>query len=57
VRACCRGKSDRGLGIKAKPFPVEDDLNEMISLTVEHFMAGAQTVIPRLIEAAQSKKT
>jgi hypothetical protein len=37
--------------------PLEDDLNEMISLTVEHFMAGAQTVIPRLIEAAQSKKT
>jgi len=36
--------------------PLEDDLNEMISLTVEHFMAGAQTVIPRLIKTAQSKK-
>jgi hypothetical protein len=36
--------------------PLEDDLNEMISLTIEHFMAGAQTVIPKLLEAAQSKK-
>jgi hypothetical protein len=35
--------------------PLEDDLNEMISLTVEHFMAGAQTVIPRLLKAAQSQ--
>ena len=36
--------------------PLEDDLNEMISLTVEHFMAGAKTVVPRLLKAAQSKK-
>jgi AcrR family transcriptional regulator len=36
--------------------PLEDDLNEMISITIEHFMAGARSVIPRLLETAKPPK-
>jgi AcrR family transcriptional regulator len=36
--------------------PLENDLNEMISITIEHFMAGARSVIPRLLEAAKPPK-
>ena len=36
--------------------PVEDDLNEMLSITIEHFMAGARSVIPRLLETAKPPK-
>ena len=36
--------------------PLENDLNEMISITIEHFMAGARSVIPRLLETAKPPK-
>jgi AcrR family transcriptional regulator len=36
--------------------PLEDDLNEMISITIEHFIAGARSVIPRLLETAKPPK-
>ncbi|MGI9152976.1 MAG: hypothetical protein ACR2IY_03755, partial [Rubrivivax sp.] len=29
--------------------PVQDDLHALISLTVEHFLAGARVVLPRLV--------
>jgi AcrR family transcriptional regulator len=29
--------------------PIEDDLEDLIQMTIEHFMAGAQVVMPRLL--------
>jgi hypothetical protein len=31
--------------------PVQDDLPALISLTVEHFLAGARVVLPRLLQS------
>jgi hypothetical protein len=29
--------------------PIEDDLDDLIRMTIEHFMAGARVVMPRLL--------
>ncbi len=38
--------------------PVEDDLDDLIRLTIEHFIAGARVVLPGLVDkAAKAKKS
>jgi hypothetical protein len=34
--------------------PIEDDVDEMIRLTIEHFMAGAKVVLPQIVLPAKS---
>ena len=36
--------------------PVEDDIDDMIRLTIAHFMAGAYTVVPQILGLTASKK-
>jgi len=36
---------------------LEDDLNDMIRLSMEHFYAGAKVVLPKLLKSAATKKT
>ena len=37
--------------------PIEDDVDEMIRLTIAHFMAGARVLLPQIIKPKQSKKS
>ena len=36
--------------------PVEDDIEDMIRLTIAHFMAGAHAVVPQILGLTASKK-
>jgi hypothetical protein len=36
--------------------PVEDDIDDMIRITIAHFMAGAYTVVPQILGLTASKK-
>ncbi len=38
--------------------PIEDDLSDLIGITIEHFMAGARVVLPKMLNpSALAKKT
>lgn len=37
--------------------PIEDDLDELIRMTIAHFMAGAQVVMPTLLGIDKQKKS
>ena len=38
--------------------PIEDDLSDLIGITIEHFMAGASVVLPKMLSpSAVAKKT
>jgi AcrR family transcriptional regulator len=38
--------------------PIEDDLSDLIGITIEHFMAGARVVLPKMLSpSAVAKKT
>ena len=38
--------------------PIEDDLSDLIGITIEHFMAGAREVLPKMLgPSAVAKKT
>ena len=34
--------------------PIEDDLDEMIAMTIRHFMAGARVILPQLLDKTLS---
>ena len=36
--------------------PIEDDVEEMIRLTIAHFMAGAKVLLPQIVQPQQLKK-
>lgn len=36
--------------------PIEDDVDEMIRLTIAHFMAGAKVLLPQIVQPHQLKK-
>ena len=36
--------------------PIEDDVEEMIRLTIAHFMAGAKVLLPQIVQPKQLKK-
>ena len=36
--------------------PIEDDVDEMIRLTIAHFMAGAKVLLPQIVQPQQIKK-
>lgn len=36
--------------------PIEDDVDEMIRLTIAHFMAGAKVLLPQIVQPKQLKK-
>jgi len=36
--------------------PIEDDVDEMIRLTIAHFMAGAKVLLPQIVQPHQFKK-
>jgi hypothetical protein len=37
--------------------PIEDDVDEMIRLTIAHFMAGARVLLPQILKPRQLKKS
>jgi AcrR family transcriptional regulator len=37
--------------------PIEDDLDELIQMTIEHFIAGARTVLPKLLGITTNTKS
>jgi AcrR family transcriptional regulator len=37
--------------------PIEDDVDEMIRLTIDHFMAGAKVVLPQIILPSKNPQT
>ena len=37
--------------------PIEDDVDEMIRLTIAHFMAGAKVLLPQIIKPRQLEKS
>jgi AcrR family transcriptional regulator len=37
--------------------PIEDDVDEMIRLTIAHFMAGARVLVPQILKPRQLKKS
>jgi len=36
--------------------PIEDDVDEMIRLTIAHFMAGAKVLLPQIVQHEQIKR-
>jgi AcrR family transcriptional regulator len=36
--------------------PIEDDVDEMIRLTITHFMAGAKVLLPQIVQPEQIKR-
>jgi hypothetical protein len=36
--------------------PMEDDLTELIEITVTHFLAGAEVVLPQILDKAPTSK-
>jgi hypothetical protein len=36
--------------------PIEDDVDEMIRVTIAHFMAGARVVLPQILGLTPDKK-
>jgi len=36
--------------------PIEDDVDEMIRLTIAHFMAGAKVLLPQIVQPEQIKR-
>jgi len=36
--------------------PIEDDVDEMIRLTIAHFMAGAKVLLPQIVQTEQIKR-
>ena len=36
--------------------PIEDDVDEMIRLTIAHFMAGAKVLLPQIVQPQQTKR-
>ena len=36
--------------------PIEDDVDEMIRLTIAHFMAGAKVLLPQIVQPQQIKR-
>jgi hypothetical protein len=37
--------------------PIEDDLEDLIQMTIEHFMAGARVVMPSLLGVTAVSKS
>jgi hypothetical protein len=37
--------------------PIEDDLDELIRMTIRHFMAGARAVLPAMLGTNPALKT
>jgi hypothetical protein len=36
--------------------PIEDELTDLISLTIEHFIAGARVVLPQILSKSTAPK-
>lgn len=36
--------------------PIEDDLSDLINMTIEHFIAGARVVLPQILEKSSATK-